>query len=132
MPVLKIQKTIAAPAFSVFEALTTQEKLQQWLATEVIAFPKEGTYAAFAYGFDLHFKVYLLKFDPGKKLVWEFVAGNVEWDGSLLSFTLNEKNGKTKLIFEHRRLKPNDKLERWKKSWHEAFEKLKTLLENRE
>ncbi len=131
MPSIKLQKTFAAPASVVFEALTLQKNLEQWFATEVIAFPKEGTYAAFAYGFDLNFKVYLLKLEQNKKVVWEFVDGGVEWDDSLISFELHEQNGKTKLFFEHRRLKPNDKWEKWKNSWRQAFDKLKAIVEKK-
>jgi uncharacterized protein YndB with AHSA1/START domain len=131
MAVIQLQKTIKALPCDVFTALTEQAHLEKWFAPEVITVPKQDTYAAFAFGFDLNFKVYLLKLIPDNTIVWEFVSGSVDWDDSVIAFHLTNNNGKTKLLFKHKGVDANnEKFEKWKKSWADYLQKLKEYVEN--
>jgi uncharacterized protein YndB with AHSA1/START domain len=131
MASIRLQKTIKAPAKVVFSALTQQAHLEKWFAPEVITIPKQDTYAAFAFGFDLNFKVYILKLVSGKFIEWEFVSGNVEWDNSVISFRLAGNIDKTKVLFTHKGLDGgNGKFEKWRKSWSNYLSKLKEYAES--
>ncbi len=131
MAVIKLQKTVNADTGKVFKALTEQKYLEKWFAPEVITVPKQDTYAAFAFGFDLNFKVYILKLIPRQNITWEFVSGSVGWDNSLISFDLESIQGKTKVLFKHKGLDNNiEKLEKWKKSWSNYLNKLKNFVQS--
>ena len=130
MPVIRLQKTVNASAKNIYKALTEQKYLEKWFATEVIAMPKQDTYAAFAFGFSLNFKVYITKLIPDKTIIWEFVTGNVDWENSSIIFELEMQNNNTKISFKQKGLQADaEKLEKWKNSWCEYLNKLKDFTE---
>ena len=127
---ISFETSIDAPASVVFETLTNQELLSRWFAPQVIAIAKEGTIAAFAFEFDLNFKVELVKLTPDKLVQWQCVDGYKVWLDSEICFCLEADSGKTKLIFEHKNLVNDEKKEKTTSSWNEYLEKLKILSES--
>ena len=109
----------------VFDFLTIQHLLSKWFAPQVIASPKEGTVAAFAFDFDLNFKMELDKLDKSGLVRWRCVDGYKEWLGSVVEFSFNEKEGGTLLKFKHSGLKNDDKKEKTLSDWIKFLEKLK-------
>lgn len=127
---ISFKTNINAPASVVFKALTNQELLTRWFAPQVIAIAKERTIAAFAFEFDLNFKVDLVKLTPDKLVQWQCIDGYKEWLDSEICFCLEPDSNKTKLIFEHKNLINDAKKEKTTSSWNEYLEKLKTLSES--
>jgi uncharacterized protein YndB with AHSA1/START domain len=121
---------IDAPAVKVFEALTRQELLSKWFAPQVIAVPVEGTVAAFAFEFDLNFKMEIVALQQNKQLRWICVDGYEAWLDSEIVFKLEEKALTTSLDFSHSKLINDDKKEKTVKSWNGYLEKLKELCES--
>jgi uncharacterized protein YndB with AHSA1/START domain len=122
---------IACPPEKLFAFLTEQEKLMQWFAPQVITVPVEGTVAAFAFEYDLDFKMEIIKLVDGERVEWECVDGYGDWLGSKVSFVLKKNAEGSVLEFEHTGLKNDAKKEKTTQSWGEYLKKLKNICENR-
>ena len=118
----------ASPA-TIFHTLTNQDLLSKWFAPQVIAVPVEGTVAAFAFEFDLNFKMELSTLIPGKLVRWVCVDGYNDWLDTEVIFKLTEQPGFTKLAFSHNKLKNDDKKEKTGVSWQNYLARLKELCE---
>ena len=116
-------------AETLFAYLTEQQKLTQWFAPQVIAVPVEGTVAAFAFEYQLDFKMEITKLVPGELVAWECIDGYNEWVGSKVTFEIIKKEGKVMLKFNHSGLAHDDKKEKTTHSWEEYLKKLKKICE---
>ncbi len=121
--------SIKSPPETVFKALTEQELLTRWFAPQVIAVPVEGTVAAFAFEFDLNFKMELVLLNSNSLVHWKCVDGYKEWLHSEVLFKLIPSSKGTKLHFEHNRLINVEKKQKTTLSWKQYLEKLKKLCE---
>ena len=121
---------IHCPKNLVFDALTNQELLSRWFAPQVIAVPIEGTVAAFAFEFDLNFKMELASLRKDELVHWICVDGYKEWLDSELFFKLKTNESKTILSFEQNNLSNEEKKEKTTLSWAEYLKKLKNLCES--
>lgn len=126
---VSVELSIQSPSQNVFEALTNQGLLTRWFAPQVIAVPVQGTIAAFAFEFDLNFKMELITLDKPKIVRWRCVDGYKEWLDSEVVFKLEQLNANTILRFEHGNLANEDKKEKTLVSWKEYLDKLKKLCE---
>lgn len=131
MAAIKLQKTINKDAETIFRFLTDQDLLMLWYAPQVIAFPLEGTTAAFAFGSDVNFKMRISELIEFEKLKWVCVDGNVDWLDSIVTFTLKTvDSNKCRLTFRQSKLQNEEKLDQWKVSWNNYLEGLKEKCEN--
>lgn len=121
---------INCPANLVFKTLTHQVLLSKWFAPQVIAVPVEGTIAAFAFEFDLNFKMELVQLKKDHLVFWKCVDGYQEWLDSEVVFTLEKKEETTLLKFKHGNLTDEEKRAKTLNSWHEYLENLKKLCES--
>jgi len=118
----------AAPAV-VFRWLTEQELLSRWLAPAVIAFPKKGTYAAFAFGNDVNFKVEIIELIENVEVKWRCVDGNIDWIGAEISFLLKAKDSLSTIIqFKQIYFAEFSNSEMWKNNWQYYLETLSDVL----
>ncbi len=116
---------IESPSGRVFDFLTLQPLLSKWFAPQVIASPKEGTVAAFAFEFDLNFKMEIEKLDGNGYVRWRCVDGYDDWLDSVVEFSFEEKDGGTLLKFRQSGLKNEDKKNKTLLDWKRFFNKLK-------
>lgn len=118
MTEIKLAQEIKAAPSVVFPYLVNQELLAKWLTPAVIAFPKKGTFAAFAFGNNVNFKVEITEMLENKALTWKCIDGNVDWVGSEISFVLNEKNGSTTIVEFSQKIQENSiTTDKWKNNW---------------
>ncbi len=127
---ISISLNIEAPAAFVFEALTNQDLLSRWFAPQVIAVPVEGTVAAFAFEFDLNFKMELVQLKKDHLVFWRCVDGYKEWIDSEVAFKLEQEEGATLLKFKHDNLTNEEKRDKTRKSWNEYLQNLKRVCES--
>jgi uncharacterized protein YndB with AHSA1/START domain len=94
---------IEAPSEKIFEALTTQEGLQNWWAADTEAEPKIGSLAVFGfYNQTTVFKMRINELVPFKKVKWTCEGEVDEWLGTELQFDLEPQDvGDTALSFRH-------------------------------
>jgi len=123
----------SSPQF-IFECLTEQQKLAVWFAPQVIAMPIQGTVAAFAFEFDLDFKMEIVTLKENELVEWRCIDGYKEWLGSQVKFLLKEtvKGEEVVLEFTHEQLKNEEKKEKTETSWITFLNKLKREAEARE
>ena len=126
---IAISLEIATSATDVFEALTNQHWLSRWFAPQVIAIQVEGTVAAFAFEFDLNFKMELVQLKKDKMVHWKCVDGYKEWLDSEVVFSFEKEKDVTLLKFEHRNLTNEEKRNKTVNSWHEYLQNLKRVCE---
>ncbi len=93
---------IAAPAATVFEAVTTQHGLAGWWTRQCSATPAVGTEATF--GFEGGTVVLSMRIDTLEEpelVHWECTAGPDEWVGTSIAFRIEADDGGTLLRFWH-------------------------------
>jgi uncharacterized protein YndB with AHSA1/START domain len=84
----------------IFNAITTQEGLQNWWAKQTIAKPEMEFVNIFTFGkFRNEMKV--TELIPNKKVEWKCINSIEEWIDTNISFELEEKEGRTILRFAH-------------------------------
>jgi uncharacterized protein YndB with AHSA1/START domain len=113
----------------VYRYLTEQVKLSKWFAPQVIAVPVEGTTAAFAFEFDLNFKMEIIELKEAKTVKWRCVDGYDEWINSEVIFKINKKEKGTILLFEHNGLTNDEKQVKTIESWEKYLTNLKHYCE---
>lgn len=118
MPEINLAQEINAAPTKAFSYLVNQELLAKWLTPAVIAFPKKGTFAAFAMGNDINFKVEIIELVDNKLVKWKCIDGYVNFIGSEISFLLTgNENGTTMLEFTHSKLSQTVDKDKWKNNW---------------
>ncbi len=113
----------------IFKYLTKQDLLQKWFAPQVIFLPKENTTAAFAFEFDLNFKVNIIEISEPKSMEWQVIEGNPEWINSKIKFEISKQKEISILNFSHVDLLESDKVDKWRESWHTFLNQLANLCE---
>ncbi len=113
----------------IFNYLTKQDLLQKWFAPQVIFFPKENTTAAFAFEFDLNFKVNIIGICEPKSMEWQVIEGSPEWINSKIKFEISKQKEISILHFYHVDLLESDKVYKWKGSWQTFLNQLANLCE---
>jgi uncharacterized protein YndB with AHSA1/START domain len=100
MSAIKHNLVIKATPEKVFEAVTTQEGIENWWCKNTIAKPELGFVNIFIFGkFRNEMKVSELI--ANSKVQWNCIDSIEEWRGTHVSFDMEEKNGNTLLRFTH-------------------------------
>ncbi len=100
MVYIKHKLTLKATADKVFDALTTQEGLQNWWAKQTVAKPAIGFVNEFTFG-SVKNEMEITRLTPGREVAWKVLASSDEWVNTTLSFQLETKEDKTILRFTH-------------------------------
>lgn len=130
MSTITIFQEINATPEKIFLYLTQQELLTRWLTPSVIAFPKKGTFAAFALGNDINFKVEIEELIDNDLVQWKCIDGNVEWVGSKISFKLKVQNGSSTIVqFLQTNFPESGNLDKWKNNWQFYLETLNSMVQ---
>ena len=102
MAELKHQIPIDASPDKVFAALSTQAGLRSWWTVDAKADEKVGGKADF--GFDkraIVFRMKIEKLEPGKSVVWSCHGDHPEWNGTKLTWELENDGKGTTVRFNH-------------------------------
>lgn len=96
---------IQAEAHTIYEAITTQKGLSSWWIEDCDVKAEIGYVNTFSIeGYDST-KMKVKKLSPDKKVVWKCVAGDKEWKGTKLSFTIDRNENASILKFKHSKWK---------------------------
>ena len=88
----------ATPAL-VYQALTTAVGLRQWWSKKVEAEEREGGVIHFTFAGDFHPQMQQRRLDRDRRVEWVCVAGHENWRDNTFTFSLEERKGKTLLMF---------------------------------
>jgi uncharacterized protein YndB with AHSA1/START domain len=91
---------IAAPREQVYEAISSIEGLQGWWTVQVSGESEVGGILSFRFG-EHGPDMKVLALEPNQEVRWECVAGIPGWTGNVISFKLDENEGKTRVRFIH-------------------------------
>ncbi|QTH45211.1 SRPBCC domain-containing protein [Cohnella sp. LGH] len=94
-------QTVHAPASKVYETLTTAEGLSEIWTNELIVNNQIGFINEFRFGSDDVTKMKIEELIPNKKVVWHCIDSDAEWIGTMISFDIVEKNGKSFITLRH-------------------------------
>jgi len=91
-----------ASADVVYDALTTLDGLRSWWTTDTTGDPGLDGVIVFRFGGDDGFDMAVRELVPGKRVLWEVVAGPEEWIGTEVEFDITQEEDWTIVLFEHR------------------------------
>jgi uncharacterized protein YndB with AHSA1/START domain len=118
----------SSPA-EVYKALTTIDGLAGWWARNTTGNADVGGVIEFRFmvgGFDMK----VVELVPGKRVLWEVVAGPDEWIGTHVSFDLRQEGGYAIVLFEHQGwAEPVEFMYHCSTKWATYLLSLKQLLE---
>jgi uncharacterized protein YndB with AHSA1/START domain len=128
MPEIKHLLHINAPRQKVYDALTTINGLSHWWTTQTSGDTKPGGIIEFRFGEQFLNKMKVLELKPNELIKWECVGGPPDWIGNIISFRLDDNDGKTRLRFEHADWKEsNDFYAACSFSWGRYMESIRQL-----
>jgi uncharacterized protein YndB with AHSA1/START domain len=84
----------------VYEALTTLDGLTGWWTEDTTGTTDVGGVIAFRFpqgGFDMK----VIEREPGRRVLWEVVAGEPEWIGTKVHWDLKQEDDWAILLFKH-------------------------------
>jgi uncharacterized protein YndB with AHSA1/START domain len=99
---LKHQVPIDASPAKVYAAIATQKGMQGWWTADTEIDEKAGGTAEF--GFDkrgMVFRMKIQKLEPGKTVSMTCHGDHPEWDGTTLTWTIEQPGGSSVLHFNH-------------------------------
>ena len=113
----------------VYRALTTLEGLCGWWTDNTQGESKVGAVLQFRFGAG-GFDMKVLELDPGRRVLWEVIAGPQEWIGTKVSFDLKQQADWTIVLFKHQGWKePVEFMHHCSTKWGVFLLSLKSLLE---
>ncbi len=92
---------IHAPKTKVFEAIISISGLRNWWTVETSGDAALGGIIQFRFSTNGGPDMKVKEITKQEKLVWECVESNHGWKGNLLTFLLDENEGKTRVRFSH-------------------------------
>jgi uncharacterized protein YndB with AHSA1/START domain len=90
---------ISAPREKVYKALSTIDGLSNWWTKETTGESTLGETIAFQFGSYGVNKMKVKELKENDSVVWECVESAPEWIGTVLSFKLDDNDGKTRIRF---------------------------------
>jgi len=100
MTAIRHNLAIKATPEKIFNAITSQEGLENWWAKQTVAKPEAGFVNIFTFG-ESRNEMKVAKLLTNHKVEWECINSMEEWIGTTISFELEEKEGRTILRFAH-------------------------------
>jgi len=99
-PEIKHRIAIAAPAATVFEALSTIGGLANSWTETTSGTSEVGGVIDFRFGEHVS-SMRVERLLPDRRVEWQCVASHPDWVGTRVSFELEEEGGKTQVAFSH-------------------------------
>jgi uncharacterized protein YndB with AHSA1/START domain len=121
---------IKSSVAEVYTALTTAEGLAGWWTTKTQG-QGDALGGVLQFRFDAGgFDMKVLELDPGKRVLWEVVAGPDEWVGTQVSWDLDQAGDYAVVLFGHRGWRePVEFMHHCSTKWAIFMMSLKSLVE---
>jgi uncharacterized protein YndB with AHSA1/START domain len=98
--ILQLLRFNAKPE-KLYEAFTTQNGLSAWWTAKTKAEARVGAMLEFYFDEKYYAKFEVTKLEENKKIEWKFREGSVDWQGTVISFDISQKNSMTFVRFRH-------------------------------
>jgi uncharacterized protein YndB with AHSA1/START domain len=130
MPDILHRVEIKSSAEDTYGALATTKGLAGWWTDDTKGISEAGGVIHFRFGTRGAFDMKVLELEPGKRVLWQVVAGPPEWLGTRVSFELVHKDDATTLLFKHQGWKePSEFMHHCSTKWATFLMSIKALLE---
>jgi uncharacterized protein YndB with AHSA1/START domain len=118
----------------VYQALATRDGLAGWWTDDTQGESKVGGVLTFRFsagGVEIGgFEMKVLELDPGKRVLWQVVAGPEEWIGTRIGFDLKQEDDYCIVLFKHQHWKePVEFMHHCSTKWAVFLMSLKSLVE---
>lgn len=107
MNTIKLLFHIAASKDKVFDALSSANGIANWWTTETSGDGTQGGMLTLSFG-EMVMTLRVREAIAPAKVVWECFTGMPEWIGTLITFELDDNDGKTRVRFSHAGFKEAD------------------------
>ncbi|MEE8115775.1 MAG: SRPBCC domain-containing protein [Gemmatimonadales bacterium] len=92
---------IVAPTARVFEAVRTPAGLDLWWTKSSTGEPVQGATYELHFGQGYDWRAVIRVYVPMKRIEYEFIEADPDWQGTRVGFDLREKDGVTRVRFSH-------------------------------
>lgn len=92
---------ISASREKVYSEISTSEGVSKWWSVGATGENKTGSVLTVPFGSYSTMKFKVTELSPNTKVQWECIGGQDEWVGNVITFALDENEGKTRVRFEH-------------------------------
>lgn len=92
---------IRAPATQVYDALATPAGLDAWWTLACRGEPIVGAMYELGFGPEYQWRAVVRAAERARRFALELVVADSDWTGTLVSFTLTEREGATDVAFAH-------------------------------
>lgn len=99
---IKHNLTIDALPGTVYNAITTQEGIQNWWTVDTHIKLEVGSIAEFIFGDQYHNKMKIVDLQPNRRVEWHCLEGDPQWIDTSIIFELESHNEQTLLRFNHK------------------------------
>ncbi len=125
---------IRAPVNAVYQALAARDGLAGWWTAGTHGESKVGGVLQFRFSHDGIERggadMRVLELEPGKRVLWQVIAGPAEWVGTRIGFDLRQDGDYTIVLFGHRDWKePVEFMHHCSTKWAIFLMSLKSLVE---
>ncbi|MFA6115738.1 MAG: SRPBCC domain-containing protein [Sphingomonas sp.] len=130
MPDILHKVAIKASPIETYKALTTLDGLAGWWTNETTGDSATGGIIHFRFADRGFIDMKVLELDPGKRVLWEVVAGPDVWIGTKVSFDLAQDDDFTIILFKHQGWKePSEFMHHCTTKWATFLMSLKASVE---
>lgn len=127
---------VIGPRSKVYAALTERQGLSAWWTRYVVAEPEVGFVNLFGFGGAFKFEMRVDELEPGERVKWTCLGGHPEWEGTIVTFDLEDMpgvQGTTLLHFAHTNWQRADGvMPNCSYDWAQYLRSLKMLIEKGE
>lgn len=92
---------IRASAVRVYDAIATPAGLDAWWTLECRGTPTVGALYELGFGPEYQWRAVVRIAEPARAFALELVTADDDWTGTVVSFTLTERDGVTQVAFAH-------------------------------
>jgi uncharacterized protein YndB with AHSA1/START domain len=114
----------------VYKALTNREGLAGWWTSDTQGESKLDGIIQFRFGASGGFDMKVVELDPGKRVVWQVIAGPEEWVGTKIIWDLRKEGDYIVIFFKHQGWRePVEFMHHCSTKWAIFLMSLKSLVE---
>ncbi|MDN3670561.1 SRPBCC domain-containing protein [Echinicola jeungdonensis] len=116
---------------AVFKALSTIKGLSHWWTAQTHGNPGMDGTIVFQFGNSFKDEVHVTDFELDKRIEWTVLDSVPDWIGTIISFDLDQHEGKTRIRLTHKGFKQQDDyFAQCNFSWAKYLISLRNLVEN--
>ncbi len=103
MHCIKLQLHVDGSQSEIYKQLTTIDGLRKWWTNQTTGSTELGEFIDFRFGERYHIQMKVINAEQNNLVQWQCTHADEDWIGTVVTFNLQENDGKTLLKFTHDR-----------------------------